>query len=155
MTLSLVSFPPFSRSLARDITSGRWSLPLPGDRELYLIPVVILAKFRPRPVPPRPQRRTSIARWGELEVSMPVNLICPRSPLKCGFWASKNGASAGLARTLLALWADIKVRAKIHPENVNGVQRRGLLQSPRAPQGCSSTRSPPAPLCCSRWPPLS
>lgn len=49
MTLSLVSFPPLSRSLARFITSSRWSLPLPGDRELYLIPVVILAKFGPFP----------------------------------------------------------------------------------------------------------
>ena len=44
MTLSLVSVPPFSRSLARDITSSRWSLPLSGDSELYLIPLVIFAK---------------------------------------------------------------------------------------------------------------
>lgn len=51
MTLSLVPFPPLSRSLARFITSARWSLPLPGDRELYLIPVVILAKFGPFPPP--------------------------------------------------------------------------------------------------------
>lgn len=65
---------------------------------------------------------------------MPVNMICPWLPLKWGFWgASENCASAGLALCLpelLALCADMKLTATIHPEKVYSVQERGELQSP-------------------------
>lgn len=101
MTLSFVSFPAFSRSLARDMTSGRWSPPVPGDSELYLIPVVILAKFLPSPCPPTPgpsgirSLQASLHHLtGWTEGSLPTEQMCPLSHLRLSFFSSKKKTSA-------------------------------------------------------------
>lgn len=97
MTLSLVPFPPFSRSLARFITSARGSLPLPGDRELYLIPVVILAEFGRFP-PALTSSEGDLhlpAGWGR---GIGSGALYRCSPTNACVGASRRFASAGLVR---------------------------------------------------------
>lgn len=158
MTLSLVSFPPFSRSLARDMTSGRWSLPLPGDSELYLIPVVILAKNgQSSAFPPKPLMKSHRCGGWTQNVDVPDNIICPRSTPKMRILqASENWAHCGAGtvspRTVCPVWWHETGSDNSFFQMVKCVFESGDGSSrPRVPRWRRSTCSAPL-FCSSRWP---